>query len=140
MLLKCCHLSATIISNAARTIGTVYIFRLCNLGPQKISWDGWQHFSLNLKEHLHGNQKLGKFLTFLLWATSCASSKWLIQNTINIALTKTIDSLRISYAKSDISSLDHCFLTFFGFVHPCHRLLHSHSPYCECMSHMTIIT
>jgi len=28
-------------------------------------------------------------------------------------------------------SLDQCFLTFFGFVYPCHRLLHYHSPHCE---------
>ena len=28
-------------------------------------------------------------------------------------------------------SLYQCFLTFFSLVHPCHRLLHSHSPYCN---------
>jgi len=26
----------------------------------------------------------------------------------------------------------------FGFVHPRHRLLHSHSPYCECIADMTL--
>ena len=31
-----------------------------------------------------------------------------------------------------------CFVTLFGFVHRCHRLLHSHSPYCWCMADMTI--
>jgi len=30
-------------------------------------------------------------------------------------------------------------LTFFGFVHPCYRLLHSHSPHCECMANIKII-
>jgi len=29
------------------------------------------------------------------------------------------------------SPLMQCFLTFFGFVHPCYRLLHFHSPYGE---------
>jgi len=36
--------------------------------------------------------------------------------------------------------LRQCFLTFSGFVHPCLRLLHSHSPYCECMADVTVIT
>jgi len=30
--------------------------------------------------------------------------------------------------------LDLCFLTFFGFVHSCYPLLHSHAPHCECMA------
>jgi len=34
---------------------------------------------------------------------------------------------------------DQCFLTFCGFVHPWYRLLHFHSPYCECMADVTII-
>ena len=38
-----------------------------------------------------------------------------------------------------LHSLHQCFLTFFGFIHPCHRLLHSHSPYCEYMTDATII-
>jgi len=33
-----------------------------------------------------------------------------------------------------------CLLTFFGFVHPCCRLLHSHSLYCECMAYVTVMT
>jgi len=40
--------------------------------------------------------------------------------------------------------LNQCSSTFSGFVHPCHRLLHSHSPhysysYCECIADVTII-
>jgi len=35
--------------------------------------------------------------------------------------------------------LHQCFLTFFYFIHPCHQLLHSHSPYCECVADVTII-
>jgi len=35
--------------------------------------------------------------------------------------------------------LKQCFLTLFGFVHLCHKLLHSHSPYCEYMADVKII-
>jgi len=31
-------------------------------------------------------------------------------------------------ASPEAVALWQCFLTFFGFVHPCNRLLHSHSP------------
>jgi len=30
--------------------------------------------------------------------------------------------------------------TFFGLIHPCHRLLHSHSSYYECMADVATIT
>jgi len=30
-----------------------------------------------------------------------------------------------------------CFLTFFGFVHPCSQLPHTHAPHCECIATMT---
>ena len=33
-----------------------------------------------------------------------------------------------------VHSLHQCFSSFCGFVHPFHRLLHSHSAYCECMA------
>jgi len=32
-----------------------------------------------------------------------------------------------------------CFLTFFDFVHPCHRFLHPHPHKCECIADVTII-
>ena len=38
-----------------------------------------------------------------------------------------------------VYSLAQCFLSFFGFVHLCHRLLHSHSPCCKCTPDVTII-
>jgi len=35
-----------------------------------------------------------------------------------------------------VKAVDQCFLTFCGFVHPCHLLLHSHSAYSECMAYV----
>jgi len=52
---------------------------------------------------------------------------------------KTADLKQLDWWKIYWDGLEQCFLTFLGFVRPCHRLLHSHSPQCECMSHVTII-
>ena len=50
---------------------------------------------------------------------------------------ETLVLCNISFGCCVFCCLHQCFLTFFGFVHPC-QLLHSHSPQFECMLDVTI--
>ena len=60
---------------------------------------------------------------------------------LNITYVKVSEDIRRTFERFHDCPIGYqCFVTFFSFVYPCHRLLHLHSPYGEPTIDVTMIT
>ena len=62
----------------------------------------------------------------------------IVRNLKRISKISTLLPPWKNFADAHGHKLSHCFLTYCDFIHPCHRLLHSNSPYREFLADVKI--